>query len=236
MPEYIGDIQLTSWLLQRCLALIYFIGFLVALKQFPALLGANGLLPAPEYLKRSNFLESPSLFHAGYSDRRLQVVASTGMFLSLAVVVGVPEHLPWWCSTVIWLSMYALYLSIVNIGQQFYSFGWESMLLEAGFFAAFLGPAFMATPVVPFLILRWMLFRVELGAGLIKLRHDQCWRDLTCLYYHHETQPLPNPLSRYFHRLPQQMLRFGVMFSHFVKSGCRSCCSCLNRLQQSVEP
>jgi hypothetical protein len=36
-----------------------------------------------------------------------------------------------------------------------------------------------------------MLFRTELGAGLIKLRHDDCWRNLTCLYYHYETQPLP---------------------------------------------
>jgi hypothetical protein len=62
-----------------------------------------------------------------------------------------------------------------------------------------------------------MLFRVELGAGLIKLRHDPCWRDLTCLYYHYETQPLPNPLSWYFHRLPKWAHRFSVLFSHFVQ-------------------
>jgi hypothetical protein len=62
-----------------------------------------------------------------------------------------------------------------------------------------------------------MLFRTELGAGLIKLRHDPCWRDLSCLYYHYETQPLPNPLSWYFHRLPKWMHRFSVLFSHFVQ-------------------
>jgi hypothetical protein len=62
-----------------------------------------------------------------------------------------------------------------------------------------------------------MLFRVELGAGLIKLRHDPCWRDLTCLYYHYETQPLPNPLSWYFHRLPKWAHRGSVAFSHFVQ-------------------
>src|SRR5687768_18559289 len=67
------------------------------------------------------------------------------------------------------------------------------------------------------LILRWMLFRVELGAGLIKLRHDRCWRDLTCLYYHYETQPLPNPLSRIFHRFPKPLHRLSVAFSHFVQ-------------------
>ena len=90
------------------------------------------------------------------------------------------------------------------------------MLLEAGFFAAFLGPAEMAPSLIPVLALRWMLFRVELGAGLIKLRHDRCWRDLTCLYYHHETQPMPGPLSAHFHALPRIAQRASVAFSHFV--------------------
>ena len=26
---------------------------------------------------------------------------------------------------------------------------------------------------------RWLLFRIMLGAGLIKIRGDECWRDLT---------------------------------------------------------
>ncbi|MGH9466163.1 MAG: lipase maturation factor family protein, partial [Terriglobales bacterium] len=88
---------------------------------------------------------------------------------------------PLWVTLAMWLAMWALYLSIVNAGQTFYAFGWESMLLEAGFFAAFLGPAWLQAPLIPVLILRWMLLRTELGAGLIKLRHDPCWRDLTCL-------------------------------------------------------
>ena len=116
-----------------------------------------------------------------------------------------------------WLLLWALYLSIVNVGQSFFGFGWESMLLEAGFFTAFLGPSHIRPSVLPILILRWMLFRTELGAGLIKLRHDPCWRDLTCLFYHYETQPLPNPLSWYFHRLPAAFQRASVVFSHFVQ-------------------
>jgi hypothetical protein len=64
-----------------------------------------------------------------------------------------------------------------------------------------------------------MLFRTELGAGLIKIRHDECWRKLTCLYYHYETQPLPNPLSWYFHQLPKRVHRAGVLFSHLVQIG-----------------
>ena len=66
----------------------------------------------------------------------------------------------------------------------------------------FLGPADIAPPILVLSLLRWLLFRVEFGAGLIKMRGDPCWRDLTCLDYHHETQPMPNPLSWCFHHLP----------------------------------
>ncbi|XP_019858265.1 PREDICTED: uncharacterized protein LOC109586508 isoform X2 [Amphimedon queenslandica] len=33
---------------------------------------------------------------------------------------------------------------------------------------------------------RWMIFRIMIGAGLIKMRGDSCWRDLTCMNYHYE--------------------------------------------------
>ncbi len=127
---------------------------------------------------------------------------------------------PIWASVAAWLVLYVLYLSVVNVGQRFFGFGWESMLLETGFFTAFLGPRHVAPSVIPVLALRWMFFRTELGAGLIKLRHDRCWRDLTCLYFHYETQPLPNPLSWYFHRMSKSGHRFGVLFSHFVQVVC----------------
>ena len=57
------------------------------------------------------------------------------------------------------------------------------------------------------LAFRWLAFRVEFGAGLIKLRGDPCWRDLTCMEFHHETQPMPNPLSWYAHRAPRSFHR-----------------------------
>ena len=66
-------------------------------------------------------------------------------------------------------------------------------------------------------LLRWLLFRVEFGAGLIKLRGDPCWRDLTCLRYHHETQPMPDPLSWYFHHLPPALHRVEVLANHVAQ-------------------
>lgn len=217
MEWYFGHVWLVRLLLQRSFAALYLIAFLVVLNQFKPLLGERGLLPVPRFVRGISFREVPSLFCWGYSDRLLTAVAWTGIALALAALLGLSEAGPAWASVALWFVLWFLYLSIVNVGQKFYGFGWESMLLEAGFFTAFLGPSRTQAPLIPVLILRWMLFRTELGAGLIKLRHDQCWRDLTCLYYHYETQPLPNPLSWFFHRIPKPMHRFSVVFSHFVQ-------------------
>jgi lipase maturation factor len=217
MESWFGDVWLVRFFLQRGLAALYLVAFLVARNQFKPLLGENGLLPVPRFLKATRFRSHPSLFYWRYSDRLLDVVVWTGIVLSILAVLGISEAGPVWVSLSVWLVLWALYLSIVNVGQQFYGFGWESMLLEAGFLAAFLGPARFAPSVIPILALRWMLFRTEVGAGLIKLRHDRCWRELTCLFYHYETQPLPNPTSWLFHRLPNFFHRNAVLFSHFVQ-------------------
>ena len=214
---WFGGLWLVRLLFLRGLGAIYLIAFISALNQFPALLGERGLLPLRDFVAAVRFRDAPSLFHWHYSDRLLRAVAWLGIASSALSVAGVTDAAPWPLFIAVWLVMWVLYLSIVNVGQTFYAFGWESMLCEAGFFAAFLGPAQLQPPVIVVVILRWMLFRVEVGAGLIKLRHDRCWRDLTCLYYHHETQPLPNPLSRTFHRLPKPLHRASVAFSHFVQ-------------------
>jgi hypothetical protein len=221
MHAYFGDVVLVRLLIQRGMAAIYLIGFVVVLRQFKPLLGERGLLPVTEHLPGIGFAErfaaAPGLFAWRYSDRLLDAVGWTGTVVSTLAFFGITERGPIWLSIAAWLLLWFLYLSVVNAGDRFYGFGWESMLIEAGFFTAFLGPRWMIPSVLPLLILRWMLFRTEMGAGLIKLRHDTCWRDLTCLYYHYETQPLPNPLSWYFHRLSKPMHRFSALFSHFVQ-------------------
>ena len=215
--NYFGDLFLTRLLIQRGVAAIYLLAFLSVIRQFKPLLGERGLLPVPDFLRRTVWRETPSLFHWRYSDGLLDIIAWTGLILSVLALLGLTERGPVAVSIAVWLILYVFYLSIVNVGQNFFGFGWESMLLEAGFFTAFLGSSHTQPPVMPILILRWMLFRTEMGAGLIKLRHDPCWRDLTCLYYHYETQPLPNPLSWYFHRVPKSVHRLSALVSHFIQ-------------------
>jgi len=66
-------------------------------------------------------------------------------------------------------------------------------------------------------LLNWLLFRNMFGAGLIKLRGDECWRRLTCLDYHYETQPMPNPMSWHAHHLPDRVHRLETLGNHVVE-------------------
>ncbi|HVV08668.1 lipase maturation factor family protein [Amycolatopsis sp.] len=202
---------------QRMLAATYLLAFLVAANQFRALIGAKGLLPVSRFVERVPFRRAPSLFQFHYSDRLFAVVAWSGAVISALLVLGLFDAVPVWASLLVWAVPWVLYESIVNVGQLWYSFGWESLLLETGFLAIFLGPADLAPPAPVLWLLLWVLFRVEFGAGMIKMRGDPCWRDLTCLYYHHETQPMPGPLSWYFHHLPKSVHRLEALASHVTQ-------------------
>jgi hypothetical protein len=112
----------------------------------------------------------------------------------------------------------------VHVGQDWYGYGWEIQLLETGFLAIFLCPLLdmrpfprRAPPMPVITLFRWLIFRIMLGAGLIKIRGDEVWRNGTALFYHFETQPLPGPLSRWFHFLPRGVLKAGVWFNHLAE-------------------
>jgi hypothetical protein len=120
--------------------------------------------------------------------------------------------------------LWFLYLSFVHVGQEWYGFGWEIQLTETGFLAIFLCPLIdmrpfpgTAPPMPVIYLFRWLTFRIMLGAGLIKLRGDSMWHDSTALFYHFETQPLPGPLSRWFHFLPHTALKIGVWMNHLAE-------------------
>ncbi|MFI7498512.1 lipase maturation factor family protein [Streptomyces sp. NPDC049687] len=212
-----SEYWLSRLVFQRALAGVYLVAFLTAALQFRALLGERGMLPVPRYVEQVPFRRAPSLFQWRYSDRLFAGCAWTGCAVSVALLAGLDNLLPLWAGMLLWLVPWALYLSIVNVGQTWYSFGWESLLLETGFLAVFLGNDEVAPPVVVLFLVRWLLFRVEFGAGLIKMRGDACWRKLTCLYHHHETQPMPGPLSWFFHHLPKPLHKVEVAANHVTQ-------------------
>ena len=115
-----------SWwgrvVLERGIAAVYVVAFLCAALQFRALLGSKGLTPIPKFLERRPFRSSPSLFHLHYSDRFFAAVCWAGVAVSVAMVFGLADVVPLWAAMAVWLILWAAYLSIVNVGQVWYSF------------------------------------------------------------------------------------------------------------------
>lgn len=213
---------LTRYIILRLLGAIYAIAFLVAINQIIPLIGANGLLPVGNYLRQitaalgsggAGFIRLPSIFWLWHSDTALLTVAWIGFLLSCVVAAGYANAL---ILSVLWF----LYMSFMHVGQEWYGYGWEIQLTETGFLAIFLCPLLdwrpfpkYAPPFTIIVLFRWLIFRIMLGAGLIKFRGDQVWRNGTALYYHFETQPIPGPLSRWFHFLPHSVLKTGTWFN-----------------------
>lgn len=220
------EYRLTRFVILRLLGFLYFMAFLAAARQLVPLIGHDGLLPADSFLKfaadkfgssGSGFFELPSLFWMNCSDGALLTVSWVGVALSVVVMAG-------YANALMMVALWVLYSSIVNVGQLWYGYGWETQLLETGMLGAFLCPLLDGRPFSPrpppvaiIWLYRWLIFRIMLGAGLIKLRGDACWRDLTCLYYHYETQPIPNPLSAWLHFRPHWFHQAGTLWNHFVE-------------------
>src|SRR6266571_8756982 len=215
--HFATEFWLTRLCFQRALAGTYLVAFLIAANQFIPLLGERGLQPVRLFIRYVPFRRAPSFFYINCSDRFITATIWCGIALSIFAITSVSELFGLAISMLTWALLWLIYLSLVNVGQTFYGFGWETMLLETGFLAIFLGSSDTRPPAVVMWLIVWVLFRTMFGAGMIKLRADPCWRDLTCLYYHYETQPLPNPLSWYLHQSPRWMHKLGVLFNHVVE-------------------
>jgi Lipase maturation factor len=217
MIEGTPDYWLARFVFERALAAVYLVAFIAAANQFVPLLGERGLLPVPRFVRLVPFWAVPSLFFFAPRDVAFRTAAWLGVGLSALALSGYPQQWGTAWSATVWAALWILYLSFVNVGQTFYGFGWESLLLETGFLAIFAGGSETTPNVLVIWMWRWVLFRDMFGAGLIKLRGDPCWRDLTCLHYYFETQPIPNPLSWHFHHFPSIVKRAGVAFNHVAE-------------------
>jgi len=190
------------------------------------LIGTNGLLPVPDFLERvamragsrgAGFAALPSVFWLHSADTFLLALAWVGVGGAAVVLAG-------YANAILLAVLWVLYMSFVHIGQVWYGYGWEIQLLETGFLAIFLVPVLdgrpfprTAPPTAVLWLYRWLIARIMLGSGLIKLRGDPCWRDLTCLQYHYQTQPVPNALSRVLHFMPTWFHQLGVLWNHLTE-------------------
>lgn len=205
------------WFL-RALACIYFCAFLSLGKQVDGLIGQQGILPATtffaaarEHLGPTGIFFVPSLCWWFPGDAFLHFLSWGGAALSVLLLL---DFAPALCLALLWV----FYLSLSVAGQTFLSFQWDTLLLETGFLSIFLAPLTIRPARGPvseggLFLLRWLLFRLMLMSGLVKLTGgDSCWLDLTALHYHYETQPLPTWIGWYAHQAPAWFSSVSILF------------------------
>jgi hypothetical protein len=202
--------QVSRWVFLRLLGLIYLVAFVSLWVQLDGLIGSSGILPASRLMELARaqldgrIYLFPTLLWVGASDAFLHLLTGAGAVLSLLLVAGIAP-------VVVLAALWALYLSLSLGGQVFFSFQWDTLLLEAGFLAIWIAPltlwprAERRAPVAgPALwLLWWLLFRLMFESGVVKLSSgDPTWADLSALRYHFETQPLPTWIGWHAHQLP----------------------------------
>lgn len=205
----------TQWLFVRALAVVYAIAFGSLATQIVGLAGSGGISPVHDYLARLaagtgpvRFLAVPTLFWFNSSDATLRAIAWTGVVLAILLFLGVFKLGVF--ERCILAALYILYLSLDIAGQEFLSFQWDSLLLEAGFLAIFFGRSVSGARVIAWLY-RCLVFRLYFLSGYVKLAsRDPSWANLTAMEYQYHTQPLPNVISWYADKLPDWFQRFST--------------------------
>lgn len=197
------------WLFLRLLGVVFACAFSSLWVQVHGLIGSRGILPVGEYLDRVHaalgpqaYLRVPTVLWLSSSDAALHAACALGLLAGLLLAAGV---LPLPSAFASW----ALYLSLVHGGQDFLSFQWDALLLEAGLLGVLLAPGTLLprragrAAVGPRLLLWWLLFRLMLLSGGVKLASgDPSWQDLSALPVHYETQPLPTWVAWHVFQLP----------------------------------
>jgi hypothetical protein len=205
-----------NWLFLRLLGLVYVVAFWSLSVQILGLIGADGILPARDYVDGARafvhaehvgmdrFRLLPTLCWISASDTFLRALALSGVAFGILLTAGV---LPAVVLALLWVD----YLSLSVVAREFLSYQWDALLLEAGFLAIFVAPLVLVerprAPVPPprlgVWLMIWLVFRLMFGSGVVKLASgDPTWRNLTAMTFHYETQPIPTPAAWYAHQLP----------------------------------
>nr|XP_020633600.1 lipase maturation factor 2 [Pogona vitticeps] len=215
------------------LAAVYVAAFASLYVQLPGLYGKNGILPARKMLRFTGkgfweqLRDSPTLLWLGPrlgldTEQGMELLCLLGALLSFGALILEPLR-----DSLVFLALWALYLSLYQVGQVFLYFQWDSLLLETGFLAVLVAPlhllkrrsmAWRPHDGVTFWLVRWLLFRLMFASGVVKLT-SRCptWWGLTALTYHYETQCIPTPAAWFAHQLPVWFQKFSVVATYVIE-------------------
>nr|XP_057932264.1 lipase maturation factor 2a [Doryrhamphus excisus] len=227
-----GEIILPRRMFLWCMAAIYLIAFVSLYLQIPGLYGNEGLLPARKRLRYSGkslweqLLTSPTLLWLGphlgldtHTAMELLCLIGAGLSLAATLVGALRDSVVFFC-------LWALYLSLYQVGQVFLYFQWDNLLLETGFLCILVAPMTLIRGYraprehdrVTFWLIRWLLFRLMFASGVVKLT-SRCptWWGLTAMTYHYETQCIPTPLAWFAHQLPVWWQKLSVVGAYVIE-------------------
>jgi lipase maturation factor 1 len=192
------------------LAVVHAVAFATIWVQAAGLIGPSGILPADRFLQFAReqlggraWFDLPSLCWIFGAGRSIDVLCGLGVGLAALLLLGYARPI---CLALLW----ALYLSLTTVGQQFFNFQWDTLLLECTLIAVFVVPwslrpasAGFDPPKLARYLVWWLLVRLMFLSGALKLTSgDPAWRRLTALTFHYQTQPLPTPLAWYAQHFP----------------------------------
>lgn len=203
-----------TWVFLRLFGLLFLAAFYSFATQALGLIGNQGIVPvaalmhaAKTQLGATGFLQFPILFWISSSDFMIQLVSWSGVIISFFLIANMKPRL---CL----FALYVLYISLLYGGQVFMTFQWDMLLLETSLLALIL----IRYRTLGIWLLRWLLFRFEFAAGMVKLTSgDPTWWNFSALDFHFLTQPLPTTLAWYAFYLPPFALKFLTGASLFVE-------------------
>ncbi|CAN0262150.1 unnamed protein product [Rangifer tarandus platyrhynchus] len=232
--------RLPRQLFLQGVAAVFMFAFASLYTQIPGLYGPEGILPARRTLRPQGkgrwqqLWETPTLLWEAPllgldTAQGLELLSLLGTLLALgALLTRQLRHL------LVYLLLWATYLSVYQVGQVFLYFQWDSLLLETGFLAVLVAPLGLppnhkqapqgrpggVSPheALPFWLVRWLLFRLMFASGVVKLT-SRCpaWWGLTALTYHYETQCLPTPAAWFAHHLPVWLHKLAVVATFLIE-------------------
>lgn len=206
-----------QFLFVKLLGFCFLFAFYSLSQQVLGLFGSQGILPIDDYMHMAKqkitkrpFWVLPTIFWYNSSDKFLKFTTNLGLLFSIFIIL---DLLP----AIFLLLCVILYISFMNTGNEFLSFQWDALLIEAGFVGVLY--AIQTPPPVLVVILAWvLLFRLLFSSGIVKLLSG-CpeWRNLTAMQYHHETQPLPNRGGYYAHNFFKNWTQLTTLFVHILE-------------------
>ncbi len=133
----------------------------------------------------------------------------------------------------LFLSITFLYFFLVQLGGTFYSFQWDTLLLETGWLVSICyapwtrlrsttakdsQDVLSKSNEIGSWPIRFLLFKLMFMSGVVKIQANcQTWNQLTALEYHFATQCLPGPLAWYAHQLHPLFLRLSVAMTFLIE-------------------